>query len=677
MSEVDRDALTFIADEFRDQVADEMDNEVQQKYEERFYEHIRDDKYDELEQTLDEIEDEYGASMSSVRQFAEMATEEDLIEATEQEQVEAELSDGLAQAIKMQVKQKKGEEMIVRTDESVRIGDLFSMQDQLYEDHDKKAFVISDQRTWKGRVSVELSSTKEKIQLLRVYQGENGFAFKHLGESNTQYKGMKVIDEHTHGFFTYKFESDDKEYILFSTESLDPMTCDVHGMHLKLSDYKQFGENTGLPIDKDIIFAHSVEPSIKELDQDELERIVDDVDHEWLAERLLGDWRHPDWFEKLLLVMDMVNEEHGFPSGMLWMASPGTGKSVTLKAISDAHDEKQGVHTGSASTIKGLTPSFADSPPDEGFLLKTTRVSAIDEVFNLLSSARNTQNTNMKDAFRPLLDLVEHQDRTFSSGNGSIRGKMESIMIGAGNDSYGIGSMYDAADNLDNAFLSRFLLYEQTPQHIDFIEKRKFEIDEQECSGPDGDPDFISMIDHLKSKVQVNVDRRKVRDIKKDLEGQVPSNFQDIYRSRYDHHIKNLVSGHSKYRSIISGSMDFEAKEEDYQFALDTLEILINSWSSKADLKDMSLQARPYYLRKDKRQVFEYIRENYPVEKKDIDEELDKNTGFQLNKLGDLDLVREIQGEYHPYFSDRIGDIEAYKKFKHINSDKEVQNDEF
>lgn len=664
-SDIDRDVLQFIADEFRDQAMGVMEDEERKEVEEQFYKHVKDENFSKIEDMTLELEDDYDFSLKEIRSFTEMVKREDLIEATEQKQSTAKLSDGLSQAIKMQVKNMDSNEMIVRTDEEVRVSDLFRIQEQLYTEYEKLAFVISNQNEWQGRISVELSGTKEKLQLLRVYRSEDGFKFRHLGESQSQYKGMKIDAEHTHGFYIYKFVSEDNEYLLFSTEPLDPMTCKVKGMHLKLSDYKQIGENTGLPVDRDIIFAHSVEPAIRSLEEEEVEELAPKVDHDWLAYNLLGDWRHPEWFEKLLIAMLSVNEENGFPSGMLWMAETGTGKSKVLESIARAFREKQGVHTGTASTIKGLTPSFADSPPDEGFLLKTTRVGCVDEVFNLLSGAAQG-NGNKKDAFRPLLDLIEHNDRTYSSGNGSIRGKMEGCMIGAGNDSYGISSISEAADTLDEAFLGRFLLYEQTDSHIDFIEDRKYEIDTSEAESAPGDPEFISLMDHLRSDAPVSVDRHKVRDIKKEVEPSVPSSFDAIYRSRYDHHIKNLVAGHAKYRSLVSGSLDFEAKEEDYRFAHETLEILVNSWVDKANLESMSLQARPYYLPNDQRKVFEIIRTHYPIERMELQDRAATEVGFQLSKLMNLDLVEEIDEKYYPYFAQET-ESEVNKKYGHIN----------
>lgn len=676
MADIDRDALKFVAEELREQAdkKEDFDDEVRVEYEERFYEALRDDKFEEVETICDELREQHGLEMSSVAAFAEMVRDRELVDATEEDEVKAELSEGLAQAIKMQVKQKDSSEMIVRTDEKVRIGDLFKIQEQLFNDHEKKAFIISNQKTWEGRISVEISGTKEKIQLLKIYKGDAGYQFSHIGQSNSNYKGLKIVDEHTHGFYVYKFVTDnDEEKLVFSTNKLQPMSCHIKGMHLKLSDFKQFGENTGLPVDKDIIFAHSVEPAIKQLDQEEVREMAEDADHDWLASKILGGWRHPEWFEKMLLAILLTKEEHGYPSGLIWMARTGTGKSKVIESLSEAFDE-QHVFSGTRSTMNGLTPSFAEAPPDEGFLLRSERVAAIDEMFNLLSEARKG-NGNVKDTFRPLLDLVEHQDRTFSSGNGSLRGKMQSVMIGAGNDSYGVKSMYEAADKLDQAFLGRFLLYEQTQQHIDWIEDRKKRINEQELSKPEADPNFISLVDHMQTEVEVKIDKPRVMEIKQGLRDQVPANFSDIYRSRYDHHIKNLVSGHAKYRALVTSEVDeIEAEDVDYEFAENIVEILINSWAKKANLEDMSVAARPYYLARLKRKVYSFIREEYPVSKKELDEEFNADTSFKVKELKELDLVHKVNGDYHPFFSYQVSG-EEYKRFGDINSSAGEQNE--
>mgnify|MGYP006919965806 FL=1 len=143
MPSIDRDALKFVADELRSEAGDsDITDDEREEYEERFYESLRDEDFEQLEEICEELEDDYGMSMQSVTAFADMVKTRDLVDSSSKDRVEAELSEGLSQAIKMQVKKEPGDEMIVRTDEPVAVNDLFSIHEQLYEDHGKKAFII-------------------------------------------------------------------------------------------------------------------------------------------------------------------------------------------------------------------------------------------------------------------------------------------------------------------------------------------------------------------------------------------------------------------------------------------------------------------------------------------------------------------------------------------------------
>lgn len=666
--DIDNRTLQFLADTYR-KATIHLDREDYNKeeVEEKFYAYLSNEDYEKIRELAEEQEEKHGIDLNEIKNFVEMLESDDTIETSDNEEIRGALSQGTLQAIKTQITERDKDEMVVRTPETVSIANIFHLQEELYEQTGKKAFLISDQRSWDGRISVELSPTKEKFQLLKIYETDEGYEFLHFGESASKYKGRNVEDVHNQGFFVYKFVADATEYLLFSTEKLSPMSCEVKGTHYKLNDYKEVGENAGLPVNQDIIFCHSVEPAIEAMSAEEVRDFAEGEDHDWFASKLFGDVRQPQWYEKLFLAMLSVNEDYGYPSGLIEMAEAGTGKSWRLEALARAIDESQGVHTGSGGTVKGLIPSFKDSPPDEGYLLKTRRIACVDEVFNLLSSARDGSNQNMKDTFRPLLDLIEHQDRTFSSGNGSIRAKMEGMAYMAGNPSYGVGSIMEAADKLDQAFLSRFILYDQLDTHIQFIENRKFEVDKpKEEMMPEVDHDFISMLDFFRNDLRVKVNGRRIQRVKDDLRDKVPSNFESIYRARYDHHMKNVAAGLAKVNSLIEERDEFEVRDRDYAEMREIFEVVISSWSRTADLENLSVQARPYYLPHEQRKVYEEIRDNPGVETSNLDVEVD-SLSWCLTELRKIDVIYENDNRYYPYFSDE-GKTEKEKKFPALKS---------
>jgi len=664
MSEYSQSTLNFLFEEYRDSVAHIDNYEEQDQIEEDIRGCLINDDYEGLKQIAEEQEEKHSIDLSEIKDFVETLGDEELISDQSETKVKRELGSGKQHAIQQRIQDMNGDEFLIPIDEPVGIENLFQLQRNIYREEHKKIFPISDQKTWDGRISVELSDTKQDFEVLAIWESkEEKMYFQHFGEK-TPNKGYNKLDSHTQSFFIYKFRADNKEYLVFSHEKLNPMRCKLHGTHFKLNDWKEMGENRSLPVNQDIIFVHSVEPAIEELTEEQLEEMKHDKDHDWFATNLLGQYRHPEWFEEMVIALLSQGDDFGYPSPLFWQAPTGTGTSAFLESVTTAFDEKEGVQTGSAGTVKALVPSFKDSPPDEGFLLRTQRIAVVDEMYNLLSNVVDNGNSSMEDVFRSMQDILEHKERKFASGNGSIRAKPQSTMIAVANPSYGISNMLQAFDKLSTPFMARMITYEQTQNHIDFVDERKAEfggVPEEEMQ-PQRNDTFIALMDNLRDNIRVSMDGKRVKEIQDSVEELVPASVIRVYRSRYDHHIRNLVAGLAKYHTIVDARDEFEVREKDYKKAEKILSIVVASWSSNVDMEDMNIASRPHYLEHEQRLVYEEICDNpQGIKASSINVNVD-SISWCLTELSKLDLIQKEDNTYYPYWSDEVENQD--EKFK-------------
>jgi len=633
--------------------------------------HSEDATWDDVYNLADKHNSEWGLGLSDVMVLADSIEDTDLVQTNEDEEITQDLSNGKKQALKMQIKAQPGKENIVRTEERISNNDRRGLTEEVWNEERKAAFIISKQHSYKGRIALKLSRTKERFNLSTIFADKegNGVKINHFSEPMSKTKGLVQILKHTESFYQYKFVSDDdEEFIVLSDKDIDPQRCTIHGTRISLGDFKTLGENRKLPVDQELIFMHSMEPAIQPMTDQELNAYKQEhsIDHDFLARKVFGDFTHPEWYEKMILSVLFVKNDNGYPSHLMQKAAPGTAKSTVLESITCAVGESSKPFSGTSSTIKGLVPSFSESPPDEGYLMRANRVAAVDEKFNLLSNTVQSGNSRMKDAFRPMLDLLEHSSREFSSGNGSISGKTEATMIAMGNPSYGISSILDAieSDKIDEAYLSRFLLYEMLDSHIDYINEHKSEFsagsDEQYM--PEQDDSFVSLLDTMRMRHVTGIDYERVSEIHNELLEIVPSVFIDTYKARYEHHLLNLVAGMAKIRFLTGDADELVAEEEDYRWAREIMETLIGSWG-EVQLAELSHRSRINSLRHDERLVWQEITDNPGVRDKDLFNRVSVDklarvlttlTRAELVVSEELSDGRKV---FHPYWTDEFEEI--------------------
>jgi len=404
----------------------------------------------------------------------------------------------------------------------------------------------------------------------------------------------------------------------------------------------------------------------------ELDEYRENLSHDDLATSLLGGWRQPEWFEKMLIYTLLVDNDNGAPSHLMWLSEPGTGKSKDVNsALRSLGEAQKSPFKGSGSTIKGLTPSFKDSPPEEGYLLRTQRLAGVDEKMDLLSNTVQQNNGRVADVFRKLLDLLEHEESNFQSGNGSVKGQMASVMWAVGNiNAYGINSMQDLGEQIDDAYLSRMLIYNQIDSHVEWISRQKTKVSqrmmeegiEEDDLYPEQDDQFISMIDTMQESKRYKADLVKVDEIFEEIKGMVPGYMRVPYRSRYKRHFKNMLAGIVKYNYIINNRDNFKATEEDYKELKSLMETVVSSWGG-VDIKEMSEDAIKRALTPAQRRVFNCIDESPGIEAKQLADKAEvQHLGREVSRLEELELVARVEDEddvplLYPYWTEEAEEV--------------------
>jgi len=280
--------------------------------EEKIYVTAQKQDWDELREAFDWIEQNYELVLDDERQYLDELETSDGLDTVKEPEIDSSMSNGEKLKLQYKLEQQEDNEMLAFADEQIGLQHLHNLQESLHKQTGKLAFVVSKQRSFDGRISLELNEGKmKKYELLTVYKdGDDNRYYKHFGGTNPN-KGYSKEEELSKSFYEYKFFSGDKEYVVLSNEKLDTGRVKLHGTKISLNDFTEAGENKKLPIKSDIIFHHSHEKAIEPLTGEEMQEFGDGLTHDDLAEYLLGGWRQPEWFEKLLLANIFVNEENG------------------------------------------------------------------------------------------------------------------------------------------------------------------------------------------------------------------------------------------------------------------------------------------------------------------------------------------------------------------------------
>jgi hypothetical protein len=220
--------------------------------------------------------------------------------------------------------------------------------------------------------------------------------------------------------------------------------------------------------------------------------------------------------------------------------------------------------------------------------------------------------------------------------------------------------MVEISEELNYAFLSRFLWYSLTPQHKQFIQDRKQAVSilDRKDHSPRYSPSFIEMVDYLSARPVKGIDAGRIFSIRDKYRQFISADLADrIYDPRADHHLLTLLDGIAKLNSIIERRANIEVRENDYEETEKIFGDMVLSWTADVNLREIPEKHRVSYLTEAQRRVYDFVEKNPGASTPDINLHLGAGADHHLRNLehlGVLKTVTDLDGItklWYPYWT--------------------------
>jgi len=454
-----------------------------------------------------------------------------------------------------------------------------------YQEYGEIHFLINTNTRIKGKVTHRINDFKNRISLIKVVEqhledeetGED-IKVRSLCFFNEKIDRRKTIAySFDADFYIYKMVSNEREYLLFSRESLELKEYTIEGMQVEMSDMADIGNYTRINLMLPVLFVNQARERIIRFKSPEaLFKVLPAFTEDKLMSYLLSGeegtyFPHPRYFERLIaaFLFSARYDTSPYPLHLLIIGPPGSGKSKVMECLHGKFEENNEITDGSCSTIKSLIPSFKSTITIQtGDLIKSNRICCVDEFLRILVRIPSEEREPQLAALNPLL---EHKVRNFGSGNYSFKGVMTAKMITASNPVYGTSDMIRLTNKIDKSFISRLLVYYQDSRHFKTVAE-KDETQLRKTSLEMEKELFVSLYDYLGSfqsefdKGNVNaIYEEGLRKLGEDEESNELVDVRSIYLARYKHHLYCLMDGIVKLRCLCERDVSFQAKRKDFE----------------------------------------------------------------------------------------------------------------
>lgn len=564
---------------------------------------------------------------------------------------------------------------------------LAKLTNAVYRKTGTVKFYISPERTYYGKIVAEIYDHPQEIPVATIVEsvkidketGDPMYKGVSLFGQKINKREMNIIEELPLKLYVYRFITEDNnEMILMSLNQHEIGDYVITGVVTKCDDYRMLTDSARLPTKLPFFFAQSLKSRIikfkshsemferanfLKIDKDKL------FDYPFTVKKGTRTWKllQPKWY-KWLIWSWLTHENKGlmnnYPMHLIILGDKHSGKSLLLNGLHARSKETREIFSGSSSTLKSLVPSFKYNPAKLGYLAESNRFSFCDEFLRCLINTRTTKEGSAREEGVAIMnDLLEHQKREAGSGVSKVKVNMTARVIATTNPIRDIKSVGDLVNALDESFLSRWLIYYQTDEHIQMI-RRSRDSSLKEFDFKLSTNDWISFLDYLQT-----FSSKYDMEIVSEIHGSIPKVLSETLNKHYDarhlHHIECLIDGIVKTRCFIQGDESFEANEEDYKILKEVWFNIIGSWLNPQLMKKMDVSERVNYLPENCQYLFYKVVEfKAPVSREKLNEfamkAMTKREYIESwNILLDLGVLKEKDGIVRPhYMSDSDDDLE-------------------
>ncbi len=578
----------------------------------------------------------------------------------------------------------RGSEGIVAIPQPYNYHQLSKLSNGVYKETGLVKFYVSREQTVYGKIVAEIYEHAQEIPIATVIESKK--VDKETGEP--EYKGIKlfgqkftrnkynVIKEINLPFYVYRFITEDNnELILITSIQCEIGDYVITGVQTQCDDYKMLTDSARLPTKLPFFFAQRIQNRIikfknhKEFSSRLKYLKVDKknfFDYPFSVSKGSKSWKllQPKWYKWLIWAW-LTHESKGifnnYPLHLIIIGPKMSGKSLLLNSLHEKSKETRNIFSGSSSTLKHLVPSFKYNPARLGYLAESNRFSFCDEFLRCLINTRTTKEGSQREEGVAIMnDLLEHQKREAGSGVSRINVNMTSRIIATTNPIREIKNVENLINAFDESFLSRWLIYYQTEEHVQMVRKSKdSKLELYNFKLPIND--WVSILDYLQI-FSADYDLNKVEEIHQSVPKILSENLNKHYDARHMHHIECLMDGIIKTRCIMENDMSFKAKEEDYKILKEVWLNIIRSWLNPHQVKSIDISERIFYLPENCQYLYWKICEQKKEVTRNQVEEIAMKAMSKLeyyeawSVLIDMGVLVESDGVARPYYISEMKD---------------------
>ena len=552
-------------------------------------------------------------------------------------------------------------------------------------------FYISTEKTIYGSITAEhFEGRLQDIPIATIVEGKKD---KDTGECPRSVKlfGEKIdgttfkpIKEIIMPFYFYRFITEgNKDMMLVSTEKQEPGDYIVIGMETKCNDYKALTDSTRLMTKLPFFFVQKLRNRIIAFDNHEqfktrlkqLEVKKDTLfDYPFTTTRNKKTWKllQPTWY-KWLIWSWLAHEKKGmmntYPMHLMILGPAASGKSVLLNSLHSHSKENKEIFAGATSTLKSLVPSFKNNPAQLGYLAESNRYALCDEFLRCLVNSRTTKDGSSREESVGIMnDLLEHQKREVGSGVSRANVNMRARILAMSNPVRGVNNMNNLLNGYDESFLSRWMIYYQTEDHVQMIKKSN-DSDLKLYNYKISDNDWISILDYLHT-FSAKYDMKRMEDIYNEVTKTLNENMARHYGTRHKHHMECILDGVIKTRCLMDGDISFEAIDEDYKILKDVWTNIIRSWLNTNQIKNIDISDRIFYVPENSQYLYWKIYNKKNIVSVNECREIALASGMKqweynesMDKLKEMGLIIESNGAVRPHCMEKPEDENQSKIF--------------